>query len=177
MEIQIREFDTRDSVSELTRLIHAGYASVGQQGFNFPAVDQTEEKTAERVAHGICLVAEVQGTLIGTILVRGPFREAPSTFLVRDDVACCMQFAVHPDWQQYGVGTQLMAQAEALAAAAGYAYLAFDTAAALEGLVAYYERIGFQRTEEMQWPGKNYRSVVMSKRLAPRPAHRAGAAS
>ena len=122
-EILLREFDARDSIAEITSLIHAGYADLGRRGYNFPGVDQTEEKTAERVEHGICLVAEAAGALVGTILVRGPFRSAPLPYLMRDDVAYSMQFAVHPDWRKYGVGAQLLAQAEAFAAAAGYAYL------------------------------------------------------
>lgn len=150
-------------------MLHAGYADLGRRGYNFPGVDQSEEKTQERIDHGICLVAESSGTLVGTILIHGPFRWAPSTFLMRDDVAYFMSFAVLPDWRKYGVGAQLLAQAEAFAAAAGYAHLSVDTATTTPEIIDYYIRRGYTPIEEMQWPGKNYRSLVLAKALPARP--------
>lgn len=166
--ILLREWRATDSIPELTALLHAGYADLGRRGYNFPGVDQTEEKTAERVGHGICLVAESGGSLVGTILVHGPFRWAPSAYLMRDDVAYFMSFAVHPDWRKYGVGAQLLAQAEAFATAAGYAHLSVDTATTTPEIIDYYIRRGYAPVEEMQWPGKNYRSLVLAKALPAR---------
>ena len=166
--IDIREHSVTDSAAEIAALLQTSYADLASRGYNFPGVDQTEEKTAERIAHGICLVAESAGTLVGTILIRGPFRWAPSPYLMRDDVAYFMSFAVLPEWRKYGVGGQLLAQAEAFAAAAGYAHLCVDTATTTPEIIDYYVRRGYAPIEEMQWPGKNYRSLVLSKALPQR---------
>jgi len=166
IQVSIRPLHHNDSIPALTEVIHAGYVLLQRHGWNFNGVDQPEAVTAERIRQGICLVAEADSHLIGTILVHGPFRAAPFAYIERDDVAYFQQFAVHPDWQQCGVGSQLLAQAELCAAAAGYAFLSADTAAAATDLVAYYRRRGYGPVGEMQWPGKNYRSVVLSKPLA-----------
>lgn len=163
--VVIREFQPGDSVAELTRLVHAGYADLGRRGFNFPGVDQTVERTAQRVSEGVCLVAECDGALVGTILVQPSFREAPSPWLTRGDAAYFMQFAVHPDWQGSGLGGQLLAQAEVLAIEAGYRWLTVDTAIAAGHIVAFYRQRGYEPVDEMQWPGKNYRGVVLAKAL------------
>jgi len=44
---------------------------------------------------------------------------------------------------------------------------AIDTAESAARLVLYYTRRGFRRVDDAQWPGKRYRSVVLSKTLSP----------
>ena len=166
--VVVRVLEQRDSLSELTHLLHAAYAPWGARGFAFNGVDQSEAVTAERVGQGICLVAFVGEQLVGTVLVHGPFRTAPSAYLQRPDIACVQQFAVHPEWQRLGVGSTLLAQCELCAGEAGYRQLALDTAAALPELVGYYCRRGYVAVDTMQWPGKGYASLVLAKPLVPR---------
>jgi GNAT superfamily N-acetyltransferase len=166
--IVIRVLEPRDSLAELTHLLHAAYAPWGARGFAFNGVDQAEAVTAARVRLGVCLVACVGERLVGTALVHGPFRTAPSAYLQRPDIACVQQFAVHPEWQRLGIGSTLLAQCELCAGAAGYRQLALDTAAALPELVGYYCRRGYVAVDTMQWPGKRHASLVLAKPLVPR---------
>jgi hypothetical protein len=55
--IFIRPIDSTDSLATITELLHSAYARLGAMGFNYTAVDQTEETTRKRVAGGTCLVA------------------------------------------------------------------------------------------------------------------------
>ena len=48
--MQIRPLLPSDSLEELTALLHAAYASLAAQGWNFTAVDQSVAMTRERLA-------------------------------------------------------------------------------------------------------------------------------
>ncbi|MEK8053540.1 GNAT family N-acetyltransferase [Ideonella sp. DXS22W] len=168
----LRPLQASDSLAELTALLHRAYAPLGAAGMNFTAVHQTEAQTAERVRHGHCLVAERDGRLIGTVTVNGAFdpniqawaRATP--WFYRADVAHFHQFAVAPEVQGEGIGSALLAGAEAWARNHGHAALALDTAVPATALRQRYARAGFDVVDEVHWGGKTYRSVVMLKPLA-----------
>lgn len=161
----IRQLEAADSISELTRLLHAAYARLGAMGFNYTAVDQTEEVTQNRIARGLCLVAVNDGVIIGTIMFYAPGRSSGCPCYERPDVATIGQFGVSPACQGSRVGTRFLREAERLALANGAAELALDTSEGADHLIAWYEREGFRFVEHAQWPGKTYRSVIMSKVL------------
>jgi hypothetical protein len=58
-----------------------------------------------------------------------------------------------------------MAAVEDLACAADASELALDTAEPALHLIDWYERRGYRFIEYVQWRGKRYRSVIMSKTL------------
>ena len=62
-----------------------------------------------------------------------------------------------------------MRWAEAWALEQRYRELAVDTAEPADHLVAFYSRRGYRFIEFAQWPGKHYRSVILSKSLADAP--------
>ena len=159
----IRELASTDSITDMTRLLHAAYARLGGMGFNYTAVDQTEDVTRSRIARGRCLVAVDAGALVGTIMVHPPGRSAGCPCYERPDVATIGQFGVLPGRQGTGTGTRLLRRAEELALASGAAELALDTSEGADHLIAWYEREGFRFVEYAQWEGKTYRSVIMSK--------------
>lgn len=174
--MDIRPLQPSDSLEELTRLLHASYASLAAQGWNFTAVDQSVEVTRERVSAGQAWVAEREGRLVGTIAMSGP-KPANGHYL-RDPVPDCYtrpghailaQLAVHPDERGQGLAEKLMDAAEAWAADQGYTHVALDTAEPAVQLQRRYARRGYARVGEVQWAGKTYRSVLMLKPLQPQP--------
>lgn len=167
----IRELVPTDSIAELTALLHTAYAQLGRMGFNYTAVDQTEDVTRKRIARGLCLVATDNGALAGTIMFYAPGQSAGCPCYEQPDVATIGQFGVLPGRQGTGTGTRLLREAEALAVASGAAELALDTSEGAGHLIGWYEREGFRFVEHAQWPGKTYRSVIMSKRLEPLAVH------
>lgn len=78
-------------------------------------------------------------------------------------------FAVDPTRQAAGLGKLLLAEAEAAAVAAFGAAVMEMTVIAVRGeLIAYYERRGYARTEEMRdfpEPGRDLPMVVLEKAL------------
>ena len=171
----IRLLTSTDSITELTALLHAAYARLGAMGFNYPAVDQSEEVTRKRVARGDCLLAVDGGRLLGTAMFHAPGRSEGCPCHERLDVATIGQFGVLPGQQGRGVGTQLFREVEARAAVSGAAELALDTSEGADHLIAWYERYGFRFVEHAQWTGKTYRSVIMSKVLSEHPVQPASA--
>ncbi len=163
--LQIRLLGSDDSLHALTALLHRAYARLGAMGLNYTAVDQDEATTARRVAGGHCLVAHWQGRLAGTVLLQPTYARNDCDYFTRPGVAALHQFAVEPGLQGHGIGRALMEAGETWARAQGFQELALDTAEPATHLVALYRSLGYEPVGHVHWPGKVYRSVVMSKRL------------
>ena len=164
---QIRLFSESDSIVELTSLLHRAYAHLGKLGLNYTAVDQSSEVTAKRIRGGTCYVATLANTLVGTIVVQPTYSKNECEYFTRPGVAAAHQFAVEPERQSLGVGRKLLDKAEAWASENGFRELAMDTAEQATHLIELYSRLGYRPVGRVQWPGKVYCSVVLSKRLQP----------
>jgi len=161
-----RPFKESDSIDDLTSLIHRAYARLGDMGLNYTAVDQTAEVTVKRIRGGTCFVAAAQSTLVGTIVVQPTYTENECEYFTRSGVAAAHQFAVDPGQQGAGIGRMLLQRVEEWATEHGFTELAMDTAEQASHLIAFYTRLGYRHVGWVQWPGKVYRSVVLSKLLA-----------
>lgn len=163
--IEIRLFTADDDIRPLTALLHRAYAQLGEMGWKFKAVDQTDDVTRRRVDAGECYVAIAGGSLVGTVLYVPPLRTRGSPWLDRPDIASLHQLGVEPALQRSGLGTRLMECAEARAAVCGAKEIALDTAEPATHLQAWYASRGYRPIEFAQWAHTNYRSVIMSKPL------------
>lgn len=161
----IRPWASTDCVASLTAMLHRAYARLGRLGFNYTATDQDDAVTLERIASGSCFVAVTGGKLSGTILFKQAGQTAGCSWYDRPDVASFSQFAVDPEYQGLGIGHDLLAFVEDLAVRSGAAELALDTAEGAAHLVRWYGQAGYVAVDRLQWPGKTYHSLVMSKPL------------
>jgi GNAT superfamily N-acetyltransferase len=82
-------------------------------------------------------------------------------------VAVVSQFAVEPGFQGRGIGGRLLDHAEARARHLGAAQVALDTAEGAAHLIRLYAARGYRHVGTVRWDVTNYKSVVMSKGLAP----------
>lgn len=170
--MDIRPLHPSDSLEELTRLLHAAYASLAAQGWNFTAVDQSVEVTRQRLDDAQGFVAVADGRLAGTIAVRGPkpagetyIADPPPPLYTTPGTAILSQLGVHPDWRGQRVAERLIDTAETWAAAQGLHQIALDTAEPATALRSRYARRGYAEVGVVQWQGKTYRSVLMCKPL------------
>ncbi len=161
----IRPLAPGDSLPELTALLHRAYARLGALGLNYTAVDQTPEVTARRIAGGQCYVAELDGKLAGTVVVQPTYTDNDCAYFMRPGVAAVHQFAVEPGAQGQGIGRGLLQACEKWAREQGFGELAMDTAEQAGHLIELYGRLGYLPVDVVQWPGKVYRSVVLSKSM------------
>lgn len=170
----LRPLRDTDSLVELTALLHAAYASLAAQGWNFTAVNQSVEVTRQRLADAQAFVAERDGRLVGTVAVRGP-KPVGETYIgdetpplyTTPGTAILAQLGVHPDCRGLGLGERLIEAAEGWARAQGFTQIALDTAEPATALRQRYERRGYRTVGGVQWQGKTYASVLMVKHLAP----------
>ncbi len=146
-------------------MLHSAYAELAALGFNYTAVDQTEEVTRRRIADGTCLVAESEGRLAGTIVYKQPGVSSSCAHYTKPSVAVIGQFAVSPAFQGRGLGSKLLSATEDLASKDAAAELALDTAENAAHLIAWYQKRAYRFIEFAQWEGKTYRSVILSKAL------------
>ena len=165
-DIIIRRFGASDSIEELTGLLHRAYAALGTMGLNYTAVDQEESVTRRRVDRGDCFVASCGDVLIGTITVYRQGTLNVCEWYRKPGTAVFGQFAVAPSHQGKGIGGRLLDVAERRALEWGATDLACDTAEPATHLIDWYARRGYREVDHVQWEGKTYRSVVMSKPLA-----------
>jgi ribosomal protein S18 acetylase RimI-like enzyme len=165
-EFQIRDHRESDSVSEVTRLLHAAYASLAARGFRYVASHQDDDVTRKRLARGFPLIVEREGRMIGTVTLYPPRAESLVAWYRRPGVFHFGQFGVLPEFQGRGIGNRLMEELERRARARGAEELALDTAEGAADLVGWYTRRGYRFIEHVSWPVTNYRSVVLSKTLS-----------
>ncbi len=165
MHIEIRRLEESDSIELLTDLLHRAYSRLGEMGLNYTAVDQTTGKTRERIKDSACYVAIIDSKIVGTITARPTDALSACVYFKHAHVASAHQFAVTPELQGSGIGRMLIQRAEHWATEKGFAELALDTAEPASHLVEFYGRLGYSKVDEVQWAGKKYRSIVMSKRL------------
>jgi GNAT superfamily N-acetyltransferase/ketosteroid isomerase-like protein len=171
--IHIRPLDaTRDAMDAITSLLHRAYASLAAMGLNYTAVDQSEQTTAKRFAGGQGFVAEQDGTIVGTVVVRGaldadahPDARVCAWYL-RRDLAHLHQLGVEPALQGQGVGTALIAACEQWARDRGFNAIALDTAMPATHLRQRYAALGYAEVGDVQWSGKRYRTAIMVKPLS-----------
>lgn len=159
----IRPFDTHDSLTALTELLHRAYAALGQLGLNYTAVDQSVEVTQKRIARGVCFLAFLEAQLVGTVTVQQGYAKHPCEFYTTPDIGIINQLAVEPEQQGQGVGRALLYHAEQWAIEQGCRYMGLDTAEPARHLLKRYTDQGYQPIGFTQWQGKTYRSVVLRK--------------
>ena len=161
----IRPLSPEDSIDALTTLLHRAYARLGAMGLNYTAVDQSADVTRKRIAGGQCFIAQHSGKLAGTIVAQPTYTTNECEYFTRPGVAAVLQFGVEPGLQGLGIGRALLRQCEMWAVDRGFNELAMDTAEPATHLVKLYQKLGYQHVGHVQWSGKVYRSVVLSKQL------------
>lgn len=163
---EIRLITTSDSLGEVTDLLHEAYRSLAERGMRFVASHQDQQVTARRIAKAECYLAFREGRLIGTVTLDDVAHTKGSPWYDRPEVASFHQFAVRPHWQGRGIGSMMLEYIERRAAMKGVAELALDTAEPARHLINFYTRRGYRFIEHVRWDAVNYRSVLLSKRLA-----------
>lgn len=165
-EPRIRAVSATDSYEALTDLIHAAYASRAADKLRYWGTHQSVSDTAKRFQGGHGLVAEVDGSLVGTLTVNPPTADRDVPLYREPGVWNLCQFAVSPRLQNQGLGRRLHAAAISYARGNGGKVIALDTAIQALDLIEMYRRWGYRIVGEHDHrPFTNYLSVVMARSL------------
>ena len=165
--VTVRCFAPTDDVVPLTDLIRAAYAARASANLRYWATHQSAKDTADRLALGQGLIAELDGDVVGTLTVRPPNAESKVSLYRDPRVWTLSQFGVLPKLQARGIGRRLHDAAVEHAHHNGAKIMALDTAAPATDLIQMYTRWGYNVVGECDWrPHTNYVSVVMSRPIA-----------
>jgi GNAT superfamily N-acetyltransferase len=166
-DLEPRLYRSDDAV-DLTALLNEAYRELQGTGLNFTAATQDVETTRERVAGGVCWVIEHDGRVAATMTMSVPPPDdirSLSSHARQSDTGWLCQVAVGPELRGRAVAKRLFEVARVWATSHGITRIGLDTAAPAEHLVTMYERWGFERVDDVHFPGKNYDSVVMTQDL------------
>lgn len=164
-KVKIRAICDLDSMDELTALLNRAYKQHAEHGLLFLASHQDAQTTRQRIGTGRCLVAEIDGKIVGTITYYDPNQSGNCSWARHSRVARIAQLAVDPVLQNRGIGSLLVRHAELCAQEDGATELALDTAESAKCLVAWYRSSGYSAVAYANFTETNYRSIVMSKNL------------
>ena len=148
--------------------MHRAYAELGAQGLNFTAVDQDVTTTLRRASAGASWVLLSGERIVATGTLSLPPEEAlrqltPEARPARR--AWLNQLAVDPGHRGRGLARLLRDECFAWAARADATSIGLDTAQSADHLVRIYTGWGFVHRDVIQWPGKTYRSVILTRSL------------
>jgi len=161
----IRPYQTSDSISEITGLLHRAYAPLLNEGMRYVASYQDDKMTRSRLTDGFGFVAYVDSTLVGTITVYNSYDGAQCEWYSRKKVWHFGQFAVEPSQQGTGFGRLLMQHVEEFCKQHGATELALDTSVNAHSLIDLYQKLGYRKVGNVNWEVTNYLSVVLSKTM------------
>lgn len=190
-KVTVRLITPKDSISEITRLLHRAYKPQVDMGLKPLAGRQGDDITADRAAHSECYLAVIPRTatpaspsgpnslsplspspispgtdeIVGVILFEEVEKVTFPPFFLLPHVAHFAQFAVDPDRQGMGIGRLLLEKVEQRARENGAVELALSMAEPDTKLREFYDNRGFRLIEYWQWPYTNYRSCILSKPL------------
>jgi GNAT superfamily N-acetyltransferase len=164
-QVVIRLLQPTDSLQELTTLLHRAYRAQVEMGLRPLAGRQDVETTRKRTSSGECLVAVLDGKLVGTILFHEVEDAKGPPWFQNKHVDSFSQFAVDPDIQGRGIGQKLLETVERRARECGATELGLSMAEPDTNLMQFYLRRGYRFIEHWQWPYTNYRSAILSKPL------------
>jgi GNAT superfamily N-acetyltransferase len=157
LQVKLR-LATDQDVASLRALVNASYRELADLGLNFTGTYQDEDITCERMQDAEVYLAFQDENLVASISLKHQLITAPDQFCL-----FIQQLAVHPDYKKQGIGSALLQFAQERAIKLGLHRLRLDTAIPAEHLVRLYRKHKFEIIEEVQWPGKTYRSYILEK--------------
>ena len=167
VEPSIRKWEESDSCEEITELLHSAYGALARKGMHYNASHQPASQTLDRLQGGSSFVAidSESGRIVGTISLYSSSPRSYHPYYQRPNLMYFGQFAVHPEYQGYGIAKRLYQTVEGHARALGATEIALDTAETAHELISTYCRWGFGIVGSADWESTNYVSVIMAKKL------------
>lgn len=168
MRMDLRVFQESDA-SQLTDMLHRAYAELGAAGMNFTAVDQDLSTTLRRASAGSTWVIADGAALVAAMTISWPAEAALRELTAEAATpgrAWLNQLAVDPSRRGEGHARRLRDVGFAWCLTRGVTSIGLDTAETADHLVGIYRGWGFSTVDTVQWPGKTYRSVIMTRSLA-----------
>ncbi len=139
----------RAQAERLARQVHGLHVQWRPDLYEMPEELFPEELFRTLIQNRELYVAKLSGTVIGYALLRIRVSEGPGKICRK--ILLIDQIAVDEEFQNQGLGTQIMEEVHALAKAFGCTDLQLNVYPQNDGAVSFYQKCGFTiRTIEMQ---------------------------
>lgn len=143
-----------DDAAALSGVYRSAYAENRRLGFPATAESATAGTVREWIHEHRVYVAETVGTVVGGVRLER-----------NDEAAKLSRLAVHPGRQGEGIGTRLLARAEAAAREWGCGAVRLTTPPEHPSLPDFYRERGYEEVGPYPLEYRDYDEVVMEKRL------------
>lgn len=153
MNVQITEKPDWISWEEITELLHQAFAEHYKKGLYYVACNQTVEDTRKRARNAICLVALLEGRLVGTILVSIYYKN-------NKKIGYFNQLGILEETKGHGIGTQLFGEGIKICLNNQVKEIRCDTSEKAKDVIRFHQRNGFQKIKLVSHSATNYYSVV-----------------
>jgi GNAT superfamily N-acetyltransferase len=163
--VTIRRLESKDSVQELTDLLNSAFKSVGQRSYTYGMAEQSEETTRMQIKSGDCWVAELDGRLIGVVILYPPRLDVRRRWYrprLSRLSAYLRLVAVHPDFQGVGIGTMLLGHCERIAMRMG-AWELVGSCPVGSRQLSLFKRRGYRVFRYVSFSGTDHHSVFFAK--------------
>ncbi|ELZ12576.1 N-acetyltransferase GCN5 [Halovivax asiaticus JCM 14624] len=160
-ETGVREASVRirqarpDDADRLAAVYRSAYARNRELGFPAKAESVTPAMLGAWIDENGVIVATVEDTVVGGVRLEAT---APDRVKVS-------RLGVHADWKAQGVGSKLLAAAEAAVDAGNADTIWLTTPPAHPFLPDFYRERGYERTDEYPLDERDYDEIVMEKRV------------
>lgn len=161
-EIKICECPEWISPEQITDLLHRSYKRNLDAGLNFAAATQSAQVTSNIMNCGKTLVALVDDNLIGTMTVLPHFDDCSNVVYSEECCVSLHMIAIDINWQGNKILEKMILEITKVYSETKNIML--DTSEKAEGLIRYYELLGFEIVKTHKWENTNYLSVVMNKK-------------
>ena len=147
--VTVRDARTEDraSVRALTLRAYEEYASIMTPGA-WAGLERAVHSALESREHAHRLVAELDGVIVGSVLLFPPSVDAYAGAAPPVSWPEVRMLAVGPDARGLGVGQLLMDECVRRARADGAGAIGLHTSASMRAAMRLYDRMGFQRVPE-----------------------------
>lgn len=163
--VTVRRLKSKDSVQELTDLLHSAFKSEGQHSHTYGMAEQSEETTRLLLKSGDCWVVELDGRLIGVVILCPPRPDVRQRWYrprLSRLSAYLRLIAVHPDFQGVGIGTMLLDHCERIAMKMSALELAGSCPVGSRQL-SLFKRRGYRVFRYVSFSGTDHHSVIFGK--------------
>lgn len=147
--LELATYADRDSVNTLAREVHAMHVAWRPDIYEMVEELYPEERFHQAIKERQLYVAKLNGIIAGFVLVK--IRDYDWPGVVRRKVMVVDELCVEKDFRNHGIGTQMMDEVRALAAAFGCTDMQLGVYPQNDDAVGFYQKCGFTiRSIDMQ---------------------------
>ncbi len=147
--LELARTSDRTQVERLARQVHELHVQWRPDLYEMPEELFPTELFDQCIRNRELYVAKISGMVAGYALLRIRVSEGPGK--IRRKILLIDQIAVDEEFQNHGLGTQMMEEVRALARAFGCSDLQLNVYPQNDAAVSFYQKCGFTiRTIEMQ---------------------------